>query len=58
MGFNSGFKGLTEFFLKKVFANFWQQQTTIRYVHHSLFYRTYCIFRRIHVINNNCNFNL
>ena len=35
-----------------------QQQTTIRYVHHSLFYRTYCIFRRIYIINNNCNFNL
>jgi len=22
------------------------------------FYRTYCIFRRIYIINNNCNFNL
>jgi hypothetical protein len=29
-----------------------------RYVHHSLFYRTYCIFRRIYIINKNCNFNL
>jgi len=28
------------------------------YGHHSLFYRTYCIFRRIYVINNSCNFNL
>jgi len=28
------------------------------YVHHSLSYRTYCIFRRIYIINNNCNFNL
>jgi hypothetical protein len=28
------------------------------YIHHSLFYRTYCIFRRIYIINNNCNFNL
>ena len=28
------------------------------YVHHSLFYRTYCIFRRIHIIKNNCNFDL
>jgi hypothetical protein len=29
-----------------------------RYVHYSLFYRTYCIFRRIYIFNNNCNFNL
>jgi len=27
-------------------------------VHHSLFYTIYCIFRRIYIINNNCNFNL
>jgi hypothetical protein len=27
------------------------------YVHHSLFYITYCISRRIYIINN-CNFNL
>jgi len=28
------------------------------YVNHSLFYRTYCIFCRIYIIKNNCNFNL
>jgi hypothetical protein len=28
------------------------------YVNHSLFYRIYCIFRRIYIIKNNCNFNL
>jgi len=28
------------------------------YVNHSLFYRTYCIFRRIYIIKNNYNFNL
>jgi len=28
------------------------------YVYHSLFHRTYCIFRRIYIIYNNCNFNL
>jgi hypothetical protein len=28
------------------------------YVHHSLFYRTYSIFRRIYIINNKCNFDL
>jgi len=28
------------------------------YVHNLLFYRIYCIFRRIYIINNNCNFNL
>jgi hypothetical protein len=28
------------------------------YVHHALFYSTYCIFRRIYIIDNNCNFNL
>jgi len=27
------------------------------YLHHSLFYGTYCIFRRIYIIND-CNFNL
>jgi hypothetical protein len=29
-----------------------------RYVHHSLFYTTHRISRRINVTNNNCNFNL
>jgi hypothetical protein len=28
------------------------------YVHYSLFYRTYCISRRIYVLFNNYNFNL
>jgi hypothetical protein len=27
-------------------------------VHRSLFYRKYCIFRRIYISNINCNFNL
>ena len=35
-----------------------QHQTTKCYVNHSLFYRTYCIFHRIYIIKNNCNFNI
>ena len=30
----------------------------LHYNRYLLFYRTFCIFRRIYIVNNNCNFNL
>jgi len=34
-----------------------EKNTTIWYVYNSLFYRTYCIFRRIYIINKQLQFS-